>query len=215
MRVILASLALFALPAAAQLPVAEEIGTWRLGCVTDRMTDRAACQLRHRDWVERPGAGLANAAGLALEIQDRGGRLVPVVTARDLGLDGASRGLMALAGRVQMRFGTNPMFEMACGLEGRSLSCFPNPGEAAAIERDFAAADRVLIRISSLGSSIGGTAEPTEIRLERTRDAMAALRRQVPPGAPQTGGPQTGATQPGADGHDLRELLGRMQRLFQ
>ncbi len=187
------------------MPVADEIGTWRLGCVTDRMTDRAACQLRHRDWVERPGAGLANAAGLALEIQDRGGRLVPVVTARDLGLDGASRGLMALTGRVQMRFGTNPMFEMACTLEGRSLACFPSPNEAAAIERDFAAADRLLVRVNSLGAGVGNTVEPTEIRLERTRDAMAALRRQVPPGSPP----------PPADGNDLRELLGRMQRLFQ
>jgi len=204
MRVTLAILALMTLPVAAQMPVAEEIGTWRLGCATDRMTDRAACQLRHRDWVERPGVGLANAAGLALEIQDRGGRLVPVVTARDLGLDGASRGLMALAGRVQMRFGANPMFEMACTLEGRSLACFPSANEAAAIERDFAAADRLLVRVSSLGTGVGSTAEPTELRLERTRDAIAALRRQIPPGAQP----------PAPEGNDLREILGRMLRLF-
>lgn len=204
MRVTLAILALMTWPVAAQMPVAEEIGTWRLGCVTDRMTDRAACQLRHRDWVERPGAGLANAAGLALEIQDRGGRLVPVVTARDLGLDGASRGLMALAGRVQMRFGASPMFEMACALEGRSLACFPSASEAASIERDFAAADRLLVRVSSLGAGVGSTVEPTEMRLERTRDAMAALRRQIPPSAQQ----------PAPEGNDLRELLGRMLRLF-
>jgi len=204
MRVTLAILALMTWPAAAQLPVAEEIGTWRLGCVTDRMTDRAACQLRHRDWVERPGTGLANAAGLALEIQDRGGRLVPVVTARDLGLDGASRGLLALAGRVQMRFGASPMFEMACTLEGRSLACFPSASEAASIERDFAAADRLLVRVSSLGAGGGSTVEPTEMRLERTRDAMAALRRQIPPGAQL----------PAPEGNDLRELLGRMLRLF-
>ena len=204
MRVTLAILALMTLPVAAQMPVAEEIGTWRLGCVTDRMTDRAACQLRHRDWVERPGVGLANAAGLALEIQDRGGRLVPVVTARDLGLDGASRGLMALAGRVQMRFGANPMFEMACTLEGRSLACFPSANEATAIERDFAAADRLLVRVSSLGTGVGSTAEPTELRLERTRDAIAALRRQIPPGAQP----------PAPEGNDLREILGRMLRLF-
>jgi hypothetical protein len=166
MRVTLAILALMTGPVAAQLPVAEEIGTWRLGCVTDRMTDRAACQLRHRDWVERPGTGLANAAGLALEIQDRGGRLVPVVTARDLGLDGASRGLLALTGRVQMRFGASAMFEMACALEGRSLACFPSAGEAAAVERDFANAERLLVRVSSLGggssgyiSFVGGTGE--------------------------------------------------------
>ena len=201
MRAILAALIIAATPSQAQAPVAEEIGTWRLGCIIDRMTDRAACQMRHRDWVERPGSG----AGLALEIQDRGGRLVPVVTARDLGLDGASRGLMALAGRVQMRLGSAPMFEMACGLEGRTLSCFPNPAEAERVERELVAAERLLVRVSSLGAGIGGTAEPTELRLERTRDAMAAYRRQVPPGTPA----------PVAEGNDLRDLLGRMQRLFQ
>jgi len=204
MRVTLAILALMTGPVAAQLPVAEEIGTWRLGCVTDRMTDRAACQLRHRDWVERPGTGLANAAGLALEIQDRGGRLVPVVTARDLGLDGASRGLLALTGRVQMRFGASAMFERACALEGRSLACFPSAGEAAAVERDFANAERLLVRVSSLGGGVGSTTEPTELRLERTRDAMAALRRQIP-ASPQ---------QPAPEGNDLRDLLGRVLRIL-
>ena len=34
----------------------------------DRMTDRAACALRHRDWVEKPSAGTP---GLALEVIDR------------------------------------------------------------------------------------------------------------------------------------------------
>lgn len=175
-----------------QAPVAEELGSWRLGCVVDRMTDRAACQLRHRDWVERPGG----TPGLALEIQDRGGRLVPVVTARDLGLDGASRGLALLTGRVQMRLGANPMFEMRCGLEGRSLFCFPGPADAERVERDLATADRLLVRL-------GGDSEPKELRLDRTRDAMAAYRRQVPPGAPMP------------EGNDLGELLGRLRGLFQ
>lgn len=177
----------------AQAPVAEEVGSWRLGCVIDRMTDRAACQLRHRDWVERPSAGTA---GLALEIQDRGGRLVPVISARELGLDGAARGLSLLSGRVQLRLGANPLFEMRCGLEGRSLFCAPGPADADRAERELPSADRLLVRV-------GASAEPTEIRLDRTREAMAGYRRQVPPGPPVP------------EGHDLGEMLNRLQRLFQ
>lgn len=193
MRATFVAMMLSVAPAFAQVPVAEEIGSWRLGCVIDRMTDRAACQMRHRDWVER---GAAGGVGLALEIQDRGGRLVPVVSARDLGLDGASRGLALLAARVQMRLGAYPMFEMRCGVDGRSLFCFPSPGDAERVERELATADRLLVRM-------GSSAEPTEIRLDRTRDAMAAYRRQVPPGPPTP------------EGNDLGELLGRLQRLFQ
>lgn len=193
MRAWMAALMVVASPAFSQVPVAEDVGSWRLGCVVDRMTDRAACQMRHRDWVERPAG---SSTGLALEIQDRGGRMVPVVSARDLGLDGAARGVQLLASRVQMRLGDNPMFEMRCGLDGHSLFCFPNPAEAERIERELVSANRLLVRV-------GSSAEPTEIRLERTRDAMAAYRRQVPPGAPAP------------EGNDLGDLLGRLQRLFQ
>ena len=193
MRAWLSAMVVAAGSAFAQVPVAEELGSWRLGCVIDRMTDRAACQLRHRDWVERPaGSG----AGLAREIQDRGGWLVPVVSARELGLDGAQRGLTLLGGRVQVRLGANPMFEMRCALDGRSIFCFPHPADAERIERELAGADRVLVRL-------GGSAEPTELRLDRTRDAMAAYRRQVPPGPPVP------------EGNDLGEMIGRLQRLFQ
>ena len=193
MRRMIAAVMMMAGPAFAQVPVAEEIGSWRLGCVIDRMTDRAACQLRHSDWVER---GTAGTPGLVLEIQDRGGRLVPVLGARELGLDGAARGMSILAGRVQMRLGANPMFEMRCGLDGRSIFCFPNPAEAERVERELATADRLLVRM-------GSAAEPTELRLDRTRDAMAAFRRQVPPGAPAP------------EGQDLGDLLGRLRGLFQ
>lgn len=201
MRGFIAAMMVTAGATMAQAPVAEEVGSWRLGCLIDRMTDRAACQLRHRDWVERPsgGAGLPSlgaAAGLALEIQDRGGRLVPVLSARELGLDGAARGLSLLSGRVQMRLGGNPMFEMRCSLEGRSLFCYPHPADADRVERELAVADRLLVRV-------GAAAEPTELRLDRTRDAMASYRRQVPPGPPVP------------EGNDLGEMLNRLQRLFQ
>ncbi|MCS6892918.1 MAG: hypothetical protein RMK64_10145 [Rhodovarius sp.] len=196
----LAALLLLALPAAAQVPTAQEFGTWTLGCITDRMTDRTACRLQHKEWVERPGSG----PGMALEIQDRGGRLVPVVTARDLGLDGASRGLMALAGRVQIRFDRHPMFEMSCALEGRNLVCFPHPDLGERAERELAEASTVLIRLTGLGAGGGAQAEPIELPLSGTRQAMARLRELVPPSPPRP-----------AEGSELRELLGRLQRLFQ
>jgi hypothetical protein len=88
-------LAAAALPVAAQPTgaLAESIGTWRLTCATDRMTDRTACTLLHQRPAERSEPG---SPALALEIVDHGGHLVPAVTARDLTLEGAARGLLAL-----------------------------------------------------------------------------------------------------------------------
>ncbi|WP_236571801.1 hypothetical protein [Rhodovarius lipocyclicus] len=190
-------------PAAAQNPppqdVGESFGTWRLGCMTDRMTDRTACMLRHQDWVERPGGG----PGLALEIQERGGRLVPVVTARELGLDGASRGLMALAGKVQLRLGRNAMIEMSCGLEGRTLSCFPRAEEAERMESELRDAPYALVRPTGLGAG-GSSPEPVELPLSGTAQAMARYRQFVPPGPVRT-----------EEGTEFRDFMGRMQRLFQ
>ena len=77
------------LPGLALAQPDQDIGAWRLACIQDRMTDRAACTLRHRDWVEKPSAGTP---GLALEVIDRRGRLVPAVTARELTIEGASHG---------------------------------------------------------------------------------------------------------------------------
>jgi hypothetical protein len=85
---------------------------------------------------------------------------------------------------------------MRCTLEGRSLFCAPSPTDADRVERELAGADRLLVRV-------GGSTEPTEMRLDRTRDAMAGYRRQVPPGPPVP------------EGHDLGEMLNRLQRLFQ
>ncbi len=195
------ALPLLLAPAARAQPV-EEIGSWRLACVTDRMTDRAACLLRHRDWLERPaGSG----SGLAFEIIDRRGRLVPAVTARELTLDGAARGLLALSGTAQLRFPPNQMVEMPCGLEGRSILCTPKAEDAARVEAELLQADRALLRLVGTGGS-SSTAEPTELRLSGTRDAVARLARQAPR-EPQA------AVEPPA-GFDGRELLQRLYRLF-
>ena len=180
-------------------PAPEQIGSWQLGCVTDRMTDRAACILRHRDWVERPSVGV----GLTLEILDRGGRLVPAVTARDLSLDSAARGLLAVTGRAQLRFDQNAMMELPCSLEGRSLICLPRSAEAPRAAQELAVAERALVRMSGFGSNTNAATEPTELRLAQTTAVMERLRRAQPAG-----------TTPTESGLDLRELLGRMQRLI-
>lgn len=182
--------------------VPQEIGSWRLSCVTDRMTDRADCLLRHREPIER--AATAGGSSLVLEVADRSGRLVPLVAARDLTLEQVSRGVMALTGTAQLRFPPNRLFEMPCALEGRALVCAPKleDGERAAAE--LAAAPAVLVRMVGYGAGTG-MAEPVELRLDATRDALARYRAAVPEGsAPPP--PFTGATLP--------DLMQRLQRLM-
>jgi hypothetical protein len=198
---LLAALLLAALARAplARAQPAEEIGAWRLACLQDRMTDRAACALRLRDWVERPAG---TTPGLALEIIDRGGRLVPAVTARELTVEGLSRGMLALTGTAQLRFPPNRLFEMPCALEARSVVCAPKPEDAARAEQELLVADRALVRIVG-GTGASSTAEPVELRLAGTRDALARFAREAPPG-----------TAGEAPGLDAREMLQRLLRFF-
>jgi hypothetical protein len=181
----------------------EEIGTWRLSCVADRMTDRADCQLRHRDPVER--ATGTSGSSLLLEVQDRGGRLVPMVVARDLTLEGAQRGLLALTGTAQLRFPPNRFHEMPCTLEGRSLVCMPKPDDAARAAEELLAAPAALVRMVGVGAG-SDRSEPVELRLERTRDALARYRARVPEGS--------GPVAPAQSGLSMPELMLRFQRLF-
>ncbi|SDC23867.1 hypothetical protein SAMN04487779_1001324 [Belnapia rosea] len=178
----------------------EEIGSWRLACATDRMTDRASCLLRHREAVER-----ASDTGVAFEIIDRGGRLVPAVTARELTLDSVTRGLLAISGAAQLRFPPNRMVEMPCGLEGRNIVCAPRAEDAARMETEVLQADRALLRLVGPGSG-SSTADPVELRLSGTREAVARFARQAPREAMPTTEPPLGV--------DARELLQRLFRLF-
>lgn len=186
-------------PAQTALSDNESFGPWRLACTTDRMTDRADCRLFHRDWVEAPSQGRP---GLALEIADRDGRMVPIVAARDLGIEAAARGLQALTGTAQLRFPPNRLFEMPCGLEGRALVCAPRAEDAARAAEEVSAADRALVRMGGLGS--GGATEPAELRLSDTPAAIARLRARQPQGAPA----------PAAPGLELRDVLQWLQRLM-
>lgn len=162
----------FSFPVGAQ-PAGEEIGSWSLRCVADRMTDRTACILRHRDWVERPGAQ----PGLGLEVIERHGRLVPAVTARDLSLDGAARGVLALTGVAQLRLDAHPMMELPCTLEGRSLVCAPRAADAPRAAEELPAAGRALVRMGGIGSGATAATEPAELRLSGTAAALERLRR--------------------------------------
>ena len=188
---------LLPLPAAAQ--VDENIGTWRLSCATDRMTDLTACRMLHARPVERSEPGRP---ALALEVLERGGRLVPAVTARNLTLEGAARGLLALSGTAQLRFPPNRLFEMPCELEGRSLVCAPRAEDLARAEAELPGADRALVRMQGLA---GTNAEPAELPLARTAEALARLRRESPPGSLE-------AVEPPA--FEGRELLQRLFRMF-
>ncbi|TCZ64465.1 hypothetical protein [Roseicella aquatilis] len=194
----LATLALA--PDGAHAQPEQDIGAWRLSCVQDRMTDRAACLLRAREWVEKPTGGTP---GLALEVIDRRGRLVPAVTARDLTVEGMARGLLALTGTAQLRFPPNRLFEMPCGLEGRSVVCAPTPEDAPRAEQELLAADRVLVRVVG-GSGESSRADPVEIGLGGTKDALARFAREAPPDAAKaTPSPL-----------DAREMLLRLFRFF-
>jgi hypothetical protein len=194
--------ALAALPAAAQPtpPAAEDIGSWTLACTTDRMTDRSRCVLRLKAWVAAPGE---HSPGLALEIQDRGGKLVPVVTARNLTLEGAGRGLLALTGTAQLRFPPNTFYEMPCGLDGRTLACGPKRADTERAERELADAPRVLVRMVGLGAG-SAEAEPAELPLARTAEALRRFRQFTP------------ATPPQEDSHGIsgREALEQLRQLF-
>ncbi len=184
-------------PAAAQVDAG--IGTWRLSCATDRMTDRAACQMLHARPVERSEPGRP---ALALEVVERDGRLVPAVTARNLTLEGAARGLLALSGSAQLRFPPSRFFDMPCALEGRSLVCAPRDEDLARAEAELPTAERALVRMQGLA---GTNTEPVELPLARTAEALARFRREAPPGS-------AGPVEPPA--FDGRDLLGRLFRML-
>lgn len=195
---LLAGLAL-AQPVRAQ--AADTYGPWLLTCATDSMTDRHRCRMTHETPVEPAAAGQS---AMALEIVARDGLLVPAVTARDLGLENAGRGLLAFTGTAQIRFPPQPMMEMPCRLRGRSVVCTPKPEDLSRAAEDLARAERVLVRLTGLGSG-GSDAEPKTLRLTHTREALAALRARLPQGP---------AEQEADSGFDLRDVFQRLQQFF-
>ncbi len=192
--------------AAAQTPnqtlaVPEEIGSWRLLCAQDRMTDQAQCQMRHREPVE---AASGSGSSLVLEVVNREGRLVPAVVARDLSLENPQRGLLALTGTAQLRFPPNRLFEMPCSIQARALVCAPSSADIPRAAEELAAARMALVRVSGIGGSTAP--EPVELRLDRTADALARFRSRAPESA-------TASTTPGS-GLNLFEMMQRFRAMF-
>jgi hypothetical protein len=184
-------------PAAAQ-PATERIGAWLLTCVTDRMTDRTDCRLRHRDPIE------GGDAPLLLEVVERGGRFLPVLVARDLTLDTAGRVLTALTATAQMRFPPAPLFEMPCGLLGRAVMCAPRPEDSPRVSRELSSARIALVRLTGLGGA-GTNAAPVELQMDGIEEALARFRARQPPG---------GGAADAAPGLSLPDILRRLQDLF-
>ena len=196
--------------AAAQLPgggngrdaghALEEVGSWLLSCTADPMTDRRSCRLILRQPAVPATLGQS---ALMLEVLRRGERAVPAVTARDLTLEGIGRGLLAFTGTAQLRFPPNRLFEMPCGLEGRSVICAPRDEDSARAAAELLAADRALVRIVGLVPGESDGVAPTELRLRDTGEAVARWRARSPED-------EAGA----AGGFDLRNMLGRLLRFL-
>ncbi|WP_426959140.1 hypothetical protein [Muricoccus radiodurans] len=192
------------LSAPGALAQADSFGPWLLTCTTDRMTDATDCRMLHRQPVQPAAPGQA---ALTLEVTERNRRLVPVVTARDLSLEGAARGVLALTGSAQLRFPPNRLFDMPCALEGVSLVCAPREADLARAAAELPGADRVLIRITGLlVPRDQAMAEPVELRLSDTPAALARLRARVPEGL---------AAPPPRPGLDLWDVLDRLRRLLE
>lgn len=178
-----------------------EIGSWRLSCFADPMTDQGNCGLRHKLWIEVPKP---DAPGIALEVIRRFGQLVPALTVRDLSLEAAARGVMALTATVQLRFDRHPLVELPCALEGYAVVCAPKESDAASVAVQLLGARSVLVRVRGTGPlPAQGPAEPVALDLDRTAEALSRFRDRAPDSPP-----------PAAPlGQNWQELLERLMRL--
>lgn len=171
-------------------PSVEPIGSWQLACITDPMTDKGSCTLRHRTWLEEPRGGDAPRPGLGLEVLLRDGRAIPALVARDLTLDSGRLAVLGMLGSAQVRFGREPMLEFPCGLEGRSLVCAPRPDQAEAAASELLSATTMLARLPQ-NPITGSGGDALAIDLADTRTAIQRFRTRMPdPPPPEAPLPQ-------------------------
>jgi hypothetical protein len=159
----LARIALLCLVAAAPGP----IGFWRLACRVP-----GHCLLRYAPWILAPGG---SRPGAALEVQRRGGWLVPVVTLQGASTQALVGGLLALHPRVRLRFTPGTSVGLSCGLDEAAVICAPvDPAAAAA-----ALPPATSVRVDLLLRLPDGAALPPQgatLALSGTQDALAKLR---------------------------------------
>ncbi len=181
----------------------DDIGSWQLSCFSDPMTDRKTCTLQHRLWIEEPQNGVG---GLRLEVLNRHSQLVPALAVRNLTVETAMRGLMALTATAQVRFDGNPMMEFPCGLEGRAVVCAPRADQAVAAGAQLAAANTVLIRIRATGPfPTQGPTEAVALDLDQTSKALERALGQIADSTPRPGTSWTGG--------DMMEMFDRLRNL--
>ncbi len=159
------------------------IGSWLLFCATDPMTDVQACRMRTKLWLVAPAE---NQVGMALEVQQRSGRLVPVVAVRELSLNTAWSGLLALTATAQMRFDGGAMATLPCMLEGASVVCAPTQSDVGRLADELAKARTVLVRFRVVGNlPLSVPDGPLALDLDHTQDALARYRAAGPELAPE------------------------------
>ena len=198
-RLVVAAALLGALPGAAVPAEApQQIGSWVVECPAPG--GAGGCMMRDRDWILAPTAGRPS---VALEVQGRGGRLVPVVALRGLTAQAAPAqavptqavptqavtvqaaigALLVLQPQVTLRFDAGPRAALACGLDGGAIVCAPEGAAIAATAAALPTARSVEVQVAVRASGTGGpAARAATLDLQGTREAMARFRAAGPIG---------------------------------
>ena len=156
--------------------------------------------MRHRDWIVPPTNGLP---GAALEVQRRGGLLVPVIAVRGLSPTAMVGAATVAKVSVSLRFDGAVGTDLECGNSGTSYTCAP---DATSLRSLAAQLPQARVLSASVTLAIPGmVAAPP---LDRTLDLAgteAALIRLQAAGA-------TAETLPALPGLELQGFLDRIMK---
>jgi hypothetical protein len=176
---LLGPLAATAQPRKVDVPHKEqEIGSWKLTCAADPMTDLQVCRMRHRLWLSVPSE---HEPGLAFEVQRRFELLVPVIAVRRLSFGAALNALLTATATAQLRFDGNAMVELPCTLEGASVACAPGKADAPILAEQLPKARSVMLRFRAVGNlPLPVPDGPVALDLDRTSEALERYRLAGP-----------------------------------